>query len=192
MAMSSGNRRLVSELAGFAVVLLVGAVALWNFKSITSYARQAAGIPADGAPFTLGVKNTGRVAASDTGPKGRVIELKAGAHGHFFTQAEINGRTISLMVDTGASIIALTYEDAARAGIQPRESDYTQRVSTANGIARVAPVMLDKVAIGDVVVRNVAAAIAEPGKLNTTLLGMSFLGRLNRVDMRAGRLILEE
>ncbi len=192
MAMSSGNRRLVTELAGFAVVLMVGAVAIWNFKSVTSYARQAAGIPADGAPFQIGAKNNGRVASGDTGAKGRAIELKAGAHGHFYAEAEINGRPIGLMVDTGASIVALKYEDAARAGIEPRESDYTQRVSTANGIARVAPVMLDKVAIGDIVVRNVAAAIAEPGKLNTTLLGMSFLGRLNRVDMRAGRLILEE
>jgi aspartyl protease family protein len=192
MAMSSGNRRLMTELASVAVVMVVGAIALLNFKTVTSYARKAAGLPADGLALTLPNKHADRVPTGDGGAKGRVIELRAGAHGHFHTSAEINGRSISLMVDTGASIVALTYEDAARAGITPRESEYTQRVSTANGIARVAPVMLDKVAIGDVVVRNVAAAIAEPGKLNTTLLGMSFLGRLNRVDMRAGRLILEE
>jgi aspartyl protease family protein len=192
MGMSSGNRRLVTELAGVAVVMVVGAIALLNFKTVTSYARKAAGLPADGLALKSPGKHAERPPASDSNSKGRVIELRAGAHGHFHTAAEINGRSINLMVDTGASIVALTYEDAARAGITPRESEYTQQVSTANGIARVAPVMLDKIAIGDVVVRNVAAAIAEPGKLNTTLLGMSFLGRLNRVDMRAGRLILEE
>lgn len=192
MAMSSGSRRLLTEIAGFAVVLVIGAVAVLNFKTISSYARQAAGLPADGAVIAAVPKAGGRVQTGDAGSKGRVIELKAGAHGHFVTEAEINGRRISLMVDTGASIVALTYEDAARAGIQPRDSDFTQRVSTANGIARVAPVMLDRISIGDVMVRNVEAAIAEPGKLQTTLLGNSFLGRLSRYEMRSGRLVLEE
>ena len=55
-----------------------------------------------------------------------------------------------------------------RAGVYVRDSDYTQRVSTANGLARVAPVMLDRVSIGDITVRNVPAAVTEPGKLMTS------------------------
>ena len=58
-------------------------------------------------------------------------------------------------------------------------------VRTANGVARVAPVTLDRVSIGDITVRNVPASVSERGVLGTTLLGMSFLGRLSRVDMRA-------
>jgi aspartyl protease family protein len=121
------------------------------------------------------------------------VELRAGANGHFETAAQINGREISVMVDTGASLIALTYEDAERAGIYVRASDFTHRSQTANGIAKFAPVMLDRVSIGDITVRNVQAAVSEPGKLRTTLLGMSFLGKLSRTEMRRGGvLVLQE
>ncbi len=73
-----------------------------------------------------------------------------------------------------------------------RDSDYTHRVNTANGPARVAPVTLDRVSIGDITVRNVPAAVSEPGKLGTSLLGMSFLGRLQQIDIRSGVLVLKE
>jgi aspartyl protease family protein len=89
-------------------------------------------------------------------------------------------------------VCALAFDDARQAGVFVRDSDYTQRVSTANGYARVAPVILDRVSIGDITVRNVPAAVSEPGSLATTLLGMSFLGRLQRVDMRSGTLVLQE
>jgi aspartyl protease family protein len=96
------------------------------------------------------------------------------------------------MVDTGASIVALTHEDARNTGVHIRDSDYKHRVSTANGIARVALVTLDTLALDDIVVRDVRAAVAEPGKLTKTLLGMSFLGQLRRTEMSGGVLVLEE
>jgi aspartyl protease family protein len=122
-------------------------------------------------------------ADTSTRSRNRGVELKAGFGGHFNTEAEVNGRRIDVMVDTGATIVALTYDDARRIGVTPSPGDYTQRVSTANGVARVAPVTLDRVQIGDVI---------EPGKLSTTLLGNSFLSRLGRYEMRAGRLYMEE
>jgi aspartyl protease family protein len=130
--------------------------------------------------------------APHTAPGQRIVEIKAGAHGHFYASAEVNGRPIDVLVDSGASIVALTYDDATRAGVSVRDSDYTQRVSTANGLARVAPVVLDRIRLGAITVRNVPAAVTEPGRLATSLLGMSFLARLQRVDMRAGTLILQE
>lgn len=123
---------------------------------------------------------------------GRIVELRAGSFGHFHANAEINGRPVSVLVDTGASMVALTYEDARAAGLFVRDSDFTHRASTANGIARVAPVTLDRVTIGDITVRDVPGAVMEQGKLGTTLLGMSFLNRLQRVDMRSGMLVLQE
>jgi aspartyl protease family protein len=123
---------------------------------------------------------------------GRMVQLKAGAYGHFYSRVHVNGRAVQAMVDTGASIVALTYDDARNAGIHIRDGDYTHRVSTANGIARVAMVILDSVAIDDIVVRDVRAAVAEPGKLTKTLLGMSFLGQLRRAEMSRGVLVLEE
>jgi aspartyl protease family protein len=122
----------------------------------------------------------------------RTVELKAGPHGHFYSRIRVNGRDVEAMVDTGASIVALTFEDAASAGIHIRDPDFTHRVSTANGVARVAMITLDTVAIEDIMVRNVRAAVAEPGKLSKTLLGMSFLGQLRRTQMSRGVLVLEE
>jgi aspartyl protease family protein len=137
---------------------------------------------------------TTRAAASVEVAKhsGGMVELRAGRHGHFETRAEINGRGIEVMVDSGASLIALTYEDAERAGIYVKDSDFTQRTQTANGIARAAPVMLDRVTIGDITIRNVRASVAERGRLHVTLLGMTFLSRLSRNEMRGGTLVLYE
>jgi aspartyl protease family protein len=123
---------------------------------------------------------------------GRTVELKAGPHGHFYSRIRVNGRDVEALVDTGASIVALTFEDAANAGIHVRDPEFTHRVSTANGVARVAMITLDSVAIDDITVRNVRAAVAERGKLSKTLLGMSFLGQLSRTEMSRGVLVLEE
>lgn len=123
---------------------------------------------------------------------GRTVHLKAGAHGHFVSRIHVNGRAVQAMVDTGASIVALTFEDARNAGVHIRDSDFKHRVSTANGVARVALVTLDSVALDDIMVRDVRAAVAEPGKLTKTLLGMSFLGQLRRAEMSRGVLVLEE
>jgi aspartyl protease family protein len=106
--------------------------------------------------------------------------------------AAINDRPASFMADTGATLVVLTYEDAARLGLSPHSLDFSGYAETANGVSRVAPVMLDRVSIGDITVRNVPAAVSEPGKLGTSLLGMSFLGRLQQIDIRSGVLVLKE
>src|SRR5262249_45543168 len=120
------------------------------------------------------------------------VRLPAGKYGHFLTEAEINGRDIDVMVDTGASVVALSYNDAERAGIFVNPSDFTHTAQTAKGIARVAPVTISRLRLGDVIVRNVQAVVSERGASERTLLGMSFLGRLSRVEMRGGTLVLEE
>lgn len=187
MALSAGARQAVS--AGAAWCVLAGAVAfsLAFFNEIKGVARDVLGLaPIEGAPVSAA---PARVARSAPGP---IAEIHASNHGHYFARAEINGRPVDVLIDSGASLVALAYDDARRAGVNVRPSDFTQRVSTANGFARVAPVVLDRVSIGDVMVRNVAAAVSEPGALETSLLGMSFLGRLQRVDMRSGTLVLQE
>lgn len=125
-------------------------------------------------------------------PRRADVMLRAGDHGHFEADAEINGRTVGVMVDTGATMVALTFEDAERAGIFLRPADFTHQVGTANGMAKVAPVTIDAISIGSITVRNVQGAVTERGKLHQTLLGMSFLGRLSRVDMRARTLELHQ
>jgi aspartyl protease family protein len=125
-------------------------------------------------------------------PQSGTVTLPAGDYGHFRADVEINGRDIDVMVDTGASLVALTYEDAERAGIFVRPSDFTHTAQTANGIARVAPITIPRISIGDITVRNVKAVVSERGASERTLLGMSFLGRLSRVEMQGGTLVLQE
>jgi aspartyl protease family protein len=191
MALPSGTRQASALAAGWLVVLASAGLGVLYFAEIKATARGLLGLHAAGTEpgATPRRQETGRTASVS---RGRVVELKAGTHGHYYASAEINGRPIDVLVDSGASLVALTYDDARRAGLYVRDSDYTHRVSTANGPARVAPVTLDRVSIGDITVRNVPAAVSEPGKLATSLLGMSFLGRLQQIDIRGGVLVLKE
>jgi aspartyl protease family protein len=193
MALSAGTRQAAGMAASWLVAACAAAFSFVYFVEIKDMARQVVGLPVPaGIPDTASDRSHRQPETARAVSQGRSVEIKAGAHGHYFASAEINGRAISVLVDSGASIVALSFDDAARAGIHIRDSDYTQRVSTANGFARVAPVMLDRVSIGNITVRDVPASVSEPGSLATSLLGMSFLGRLQRVDMRAGVLLLEE
>ena len=135
---------------------------------------------------------TENIHAEVVSPASGDVTLTADDRGHFAVEAEINGRGVDVMVDTGATLVALTYEDAERAGIFLRPSDFTHFVSTANGRAKVAPITIERLSIGPITVRNIQGAVSERGKMRQTLLGMSFLGRLSRVDMRAGTLVLHE
>ena len=120
----------------------------------------------------------------------REVRLKADPRGHFVFEAAINDRPASFMADTGATLVVLTYEDAARLGLSPHRLDFTGLAQTANGTARVAPVTLDRVRVEDITVRDVPAVVAEKGALATNLLGMSFLSRLKSFQMQGSELIL--
>ena len=90
------------------------------------------------------------------------VRLKADARGHFMFPAEVNGRSADFVADTGATLVVLTYEDAARLGLSPQRLDFNGRAETANGTARVAPVTLDRVRVEDITIRNVPA-VTPPG-----------------------------
>jgi aspartyl protease family protein len=118
------------------------------------------------------------------------VLLQANVHGHFDVAADINGKTVELMTDTGATYVALIYETAAQLGLNPQNLKFSGRSNTANGVARVAPLTIDRIKIGDIEVRNVAAVIAEPGRMSQNLLGMSFIAKLSRFELRGTRLVL--
>ncbi len=112
-------------------------------------------------------------------------------NGHFFAEAEVEGKKVMFMVDTGASVIALSRDDARRLGITPSERDFNQLVSTANGTTRGAPVTLDSVAIGPIDLRYVDAMVVE-GDMQGSLLGMSFLNRLSGYQVTGDRLVFRQ
>jgi aspartyl protease family protein len=107
------------------------------------------------------------------------------ALGHVVVEAEIDGATLRLLVDTGASLVSLTLADARAAGIEPDRLAFTGRALTANGPVRLAPVTLRDIRIGQLSVENVPAAVLE--HLDVSLLGMSFLSRLRSYRMADGR-----
>jgi aspartyl protease family protein len=124
----------------------------------------------------------------DVGGYGRVI-LHAGPKGHFRVNAYINNRKVAMMADTGATYVALSWKDARHLGLT-HNLEYTGRARTANGTSKIAPVMLDSIQIGDIKIYDVQGIVSERGKLDTSLLGMSFLGKLERFEMSGRRLVL--
>ena len=110
--------------------------------------------------------------------------------GQFHTSVEITGQRFRAMIDTGASFLLLTYEDAARLGIRPTPSDFKYSTNTANGRAFVAKIDLPMVRLGSIEVRNVPALVSNRGQLWETLIGMSFLSRLSGVRVDHGHLLL--
>ncbi len=181
----------MSELFGYVFLALAVVWAINNIETIkTAAIHLGFNLPAS-APTDGRAHQTRKAVKAKHQPVG-YVELAANNHGHYQARVEVNGRSIDAMVDTGATVVVMSHRDARRAGIMVAPSDYTGRARTANGIARVAPVMLARVRLGDIVVRNVRGLISEPGKLDGTLLGMSFLSKLSRFEIRSGRLILQE
>ncbi len=112
--------------------------------------------------------------------------------GQFRVIAQVNGRDVGLMVDTGASLVLLRYDDALRAGIPMDQLDYSTPMTTVNGKSFVAKYYLSEVMVGDVTVRNVRAAVAQEGELHSSLLGMSFLEQLEETVIQKDRMTLRK
>lgn len=131
-------------------------------------------------------------AVAVSGSEGRQVAVVRAGDDHFHVQAEVNGRALSFLVDTGASMIALDRATARSLRLDPGDGAFTARVSTANGIARAAMIRLDEVRIGEIVRYDVPAAVMEQEGDGLGLLGMSFLGQLSSFEFRGNRLILND
>lgn len=128
----------------------------------------------------------GRRAAA--GPFSELV-LRAGTHGHFMVEATVNGEPLRFMVDTGASAIYLTPDDAEQLGWPAHRLTFSERYDTAAGEVRAAPVTLRSLRIGQLELYDLPASIGEqPGSIS--LLGMTFLKRLESYQVRGDTLIL--
>jgi aspartyl protease family protein len=121
-------------------------------------------------------------------PPSNTIVYTANERGHVVLDAAVNGAPVLMLVDTGASLVTLTPADARSAGIDPARLAFSGHVNTANGTARMAPVTLREIRIGQLSLYDVPAAVLE--HLNVSLLGMSFLSRLQGYEMRDGKLTI--
>ncbi len=120
------------------------------------------------------------------------VTLSQDLSGHFKAHPQVEGQVLRMLVDTGATLCVFTSEDAARIGIKVAERDFTARVGTANGTVPAAPVRVREMRIGAIAVRDVEALVLPSGRLDTSLLGMSFLRRLRGFEVAAGRMILRK
>lgn len=178
------------------LVLLLAVVAgyflIESRGQIGRRAQQAAiwGLIFLGAVAISGLWTDVRRAALPTEPVVRddALEVPVAADGHYYLTAEVNGARILFVVDTGASEIVLTQRDAKRAGLAPEALAFVGTAMTANGRVPIAPVTLDRFVLGGKEERNVRALV-NGGELDTSLLGMSWLGR-HDVSFARDRLII--
>jgi len=112
--------------------------------------------------------------------------------GHYWTRALVNKKSsVEFMVDTGASVVALTYKDAQKMGLRPDQLDYRWEIRTAGGKTMGASVMIHTIQIGQVKIKNVEAMVLRTD-LEQSLLGMSFLRELYSYEFRGDRLIIQQ
>lgn len=180
------------------LVLLGAAIIGWFFaQNRTSWGRNAQyavvwGLIFVGAIAAFGLwgdlRNTVSPGSFTVQGDGR-IELSRFGDGHYYLTANVNGAEIDFVVDTGATMIVLTEQDASRAGFDPNTLAYVGRAATANGEVRTAPVWLDQISVGGIEDRGIGALVNE-GELEQSLLGMNYLDRFSSVEISNGRMIL--
>ena len=148
-----------------------------------------------GDKFGMGERKGGGTVAAPAGrpaaksAASRSMTIRAGEGGHFLVEAGLDGVPVRFLVDTGATRVVLSPEDAKRVGIRLRDRDFSERHRTAGGIVRAAPVTLRELRIGQLTVRQVEASVNEQ-PIGISLLGMTFLNRLDGYRVEGDKLIL--
>jgi aspartyl protease family protein len=196
------NEDFASLAVRVALLIFIGGVVLTMFRERFSKALEAALfwlvvalLLALGYTYRFELRDVGQRLLAELAPgyaasRGHIVEIARGQGGGFPVTTRVNGSRVVMVLDTGASSVVLTQEDAKSAGLPLEVLDYSVTVETANGRTRAAPVTLDRVAVGSITEKSVPALIAQPGLLRTSLLGMSFLNRLQGWDVRGDKLVL--
>ena len=150
--------------------------------------------PGASAPLAQAPAAVATVAAAnpDAGPAYRAASIAADAGGQYRTRALIEGQDVDVMIDTGATVVALTSETAARLRVAIDPSRPRWKMNTANGVAFASPVTLRSVSLGAIYMDDVQAVVMPPGASSINLLGASFLKRLVKVEQRDGMLVLRQ
>ena len=156
------------------VLIAFALVAAYSFRNeVTLVAKRVAGelLP------------PGETVVYNEGERGeQSVRVRRRPDGHFSIRTQVNGASVTMLVDTGASSIVLRPADARVVGIDVDRLNYSVPVHTANGTAYAAAVRLQSVAIGPIRLDQVDALVTKPGVLNESLLGMNFLRRLRSYE----------
>lgn len=173
------------------IVWAVGVAFAIGFVATTSGTRLARLMGSEAPEAAVAVSPPQPAAVAATRPAERpTLTVAADYRGHFVVHPTIDNYRVKMLVDTGASFVALTESDARALGIRPSASDYNVSLRTANGIVRGARVNLREIRLGAILVRNVEAVVLPDSALSMSLLGTSFLGKLKGYEVQTGRMIL--
>jgi len=118
------------------------------------------------------------------------VEVPRAFDGHYYLTLEMDGVPVEFVVDTGATDVVLSRQDAARIGLDPAALAYTGIAGTANGQVRTARVRIAEVSLGGITESNMPVSV-NAGEMGKSLLGMSYLQRFQRIEIAGGRLVLE-
>jgi aspartyl protease family protein len=185
-----------------ALLVFIGGALLALFRERIAHAFQAAMfwvviglLLVVGYTYRYDLRDVGDRVLSELLPgraatRGGAVEISRGRGGEFQIITQVNGASIAMVLDTGASAVVLTQEAAKAAGLPLEMLNYSVSIDTANGRARAAAVTLERVGIGSIVEKSVPALVVQPGQLKTSLLGMSFLSRLERWEVRGDRVVM--
>ena len=171
----------VKDLLVWALIML-GLVAIYAFRDDAKlvYQRVAGEILPPGHTLSI---------ADDEG-QNRAVRIRRQPNGHFAARADVNGQTITMLVDTGASRIVLTQSDARAVGINVETLRYTTPARSANGLAYTAQTQVQSISVGSITMNNLSVMVAKPGALRESLLGMNFLTRLRSYEFSGDFLTL--
>ena len=143
-------------------------------------------------PGDAGRSQTAALATADAPPlqySGNEMIIPVAADGHFYVNATIEGTDVAFLVDTGASGVFLNRDAAESLGFDLESLDYSIVTKTANGFGRAAPIMLNDLRVEEIYLDDVNA-IVNDAPMSISLLGMSFLSRLESYEVRNGHMIL--
>jgi aspartyl protease family protein len=178
----------------FAILVAVGAcfLALITPDLASKFVSNEPARPVRAAPAPDKANVASSQPSPDAASDAAEASIDADHGGQYATEVYIDGVAVKMLIDTGATMVVISHDTAARLSLQILDSDYTGRVQTANGVAPVAPVTLREVTLGSIYLGNVQALVAAPGAGALNLLGMSFLKRLASVEQRSGKLVLRQ
>ncbi len=176
-----GLGEVVRGVLGWSAILLVVVGAYAYRFELAGVGGRLLGVLVPGIPIS------GQLA----GEVGNSVVIMRDGGGHFAVRASIEGVPMTMLVDTGASLVTLTPEDATRIGIDVASLDFATPIQTANGMIKAAPITIGRISIGTIERRQISALVAPPGALEESLLGMSFLNSLSGYAISGDRLVLK-
>ncbi len=170
-------------------VLVAGGVSIFLAPNLTPEAATVSDQEQLETPIAASLSIETEACEPDIPAKAAVLRQKPDSH--YWGLADVDGYPVDFMVDTGASVVVLTFEDAKRMRLKPETLDYKWKISTAGGETKGASVLLESIRFGGVEVENVEAMILREG-LEQNLLGMSFLEELYSYEFRGKQLIIRQ